>query len=683
MLKELTLKKTYDSETDDLLGQFYIPALQNSKFYNRITGYFSAQALVSAAKGLSNFFVNNGHYKLITGIITSEKDFDAIKSGLAKAEDVVPENLFLDEDVLYDEIQHDYLKILAYLIRENRLDIKIAVLPESQRGIFHEKIGIFEDEEGDKVSFSGSINETGKGWGNNKEEFKVFRSWDEGQNEYLNTDCDKFDKYWNNRVFSFNVIDIPTAIKRNLINIGSDENIESVLKRISSRETKESEQIKLHPFQNEAIKCWIENGSRGILEMATGTGKTYTALGAAKIIINKFEKICLIISVPYTHLATQWSKDVSRFFPKMIVIAAHSQSIGWEKKVSEFLSDFRDGNSGSFAIIVTYDTLASEKFIHLFSKKMNKNNAYMLISDEVHNMGSSRRKSGMIDGINFRLGLSATPMRWRDEEGTEEIKKYFDKSVFKYDLKQAIEDGFLSHYTYHPIFVKMSEDEMEKYEEFTLKISKSFRGGDININNSYMSLLLIQRSKVLKNIKSKINRFEELITTMRSNNKTDHLLVYCDASDQLKITQEIINKYGIINHQFTQEESNEEREKILKNFDTGVYDCLVAIKCLDEGVNVPSTKRAIILASTTNPREYIQRRGRVLRKIDGQEKIAEIYDFTVLPPDDKGKEVISETERKIFKNELTRIEEFLDTADNKAEVLIEINQYMLKYEVYL
>lgn len=688
-LKNLNIKISYNSDKDDILNDFYIPALSESVSYKRIGGFFSSSSFALAARGLSKFVQHGGHMQLLVNYLLQKEDKEIIERINTDSEFA---NNLLSESIsewdLEDEIIRNHVKIFGWMIAHSTLDLKIAITDRPE--IFHQKIGIMKDSDGNEISFSGSNNETSLGWKSNIEEFKVFKEWVEEQNKYLQQDKQNFDNFWKGDTKRFLVVDAPTAVLERLIEIapkdfddikndnGEDNNI-----LLDDNFTQPVKPIKLYDFQKDAIDNWIKNNYKGIFEMATGTGKTFTALGAAKIILENKGQICMIIAVPYKHLVTQWSDEISKFFPRMITINAHSESRGWVEKTNNYLSDYKNGFIKNFAIVISYDSLSSDKFLRIFEKWIDFSKQYILIADEVHNFGSRKRMLGMINNIALRLGLSATPTRWFDEQGTNKIIEYFDKTVFKYDLKMAIDNGFLCHYDYHPIFVKMSDDEMEQYLEFTQKIYNSYRGMQDLENNTYLKLLLIKRSKILKNIKSKLELFEKLILDLKSREMIDHLLVYCDASDQLDIVQKIINKYGIINHKFTQKESNEQRRKILSNFDAGIYKCLVAIKCLDEGVNVPSTKMAIILASTTNPREYIQRRGRVLRKVEGQEKKATIYDFTVLPSDIIDNKIVSTIEKNIFNKELSRIQEFLKTADNKAEILAIINEMMIKYGVYL
>lgn len=682
MLIDIPLKKTYSSENDNLLKDFYIPVLRESDSYKRITGFFSSTSLLLAAQGIAHFFANGGYYQLISGVIVENKDYEAIVKGLRTAEEVIMGRITFDLDQLENELEKDHLKVLSWLISTNRLKIKIAVLPEHAIGLFHEKIGIFEDKNGNKISFSGSINESAAGWSGNIEEFKVFRGWVDEEEAYLKRDIIKFSDYWNDSINSFSVVDLPEALEKQLLKIRPENEVDLkvIIEKIKNDEPEKRE---LHDFQKNAILQWENNNFRGILEMATGTGKTFTSLGAVKSVFSKKKEFCAIIVVPYKHLVTQWLKDIKQELTDTVIIEVHGDARGWKEKLPKFLQDYSDGFIDRLVIIAVYDSLSSKDFLKKLEDNFNNKKTYIIIADEVHNFGAPEHSNGMIDNIRMRLGLSATPTRWFDEEGTQKLIDYFEKTVFEYDLKMAITNNFLTPYEYYPITVQMDLDEFEEYSDLSKKIIRNMSISKTKAEeNVYLKLLTIKRSKILRNNKTKIIAFAGLISDLKTQGKIDHLLVYCDSEEQMLKAQKIINDFGIISHRFTERESMDEREQILEAFDNGIYECLVAMKCLDEGVNVPSTKTAIILASSTNPREYVQRRGRVLRKFPGKDK-AVIYDFIVVPPEKVEDDFFFSVEQKILKKELNRVQEFLETATNKAYILKNLSDTMLKYNVYL
>jgi len=675
MLNNLDLKKVYDSDKDDILNQFYIPVLKESIIYKRISGFFSSTSLLLAAEGIANFINNNGTYKLITSVVISEQDYEAIQKGIKQKDNILINNINFNIENLKREIEKDYLKILSWLIAINKMQIKIALLPESLSGLFHEKIGIFEDKNKNKISFSGSINESAQGWTKNIEEFKVFRSWIKTESEYLNGDVDKFEKYWNNLSINFNVVDLPEVIKKQLFKVRPKEKeLKNIVKRLINYESKKK--IILREYQKEAIFKWKHNNYRGIWEMATGTGKTITAISAINKLSEIKNKYFVVCIVPYAHLITQWSREFLQFLdPNRIVYA--SSDYDWKEKLSLCTNEYNDGFIRSVVVITTYNTASSQYFISLI-KKISQVNNISLIADEMHWIGSRNYSKAMIEEYNFRLGLSATPTRWFDDEGTIKSFTYFNKVVFSYPLKLAIKNGFLTQYNYYPKFISLTSDEFDKYLLLTKRII-SIMNRD---NQELLTILSNKRSKVIKEAVNKIPAFEEIINELKRKTTISHLLIYCDSINQVTIIQKILNSLGIVSHKFTQHEKLSERKLILKKFDEGIFQCLVAVKCLDEGVDIPSTHTAIIIASTSNPREYIQRRGRILRLYQNK-TIANIYDLTVLPPNNlSSKSIINTSIKNIIKKEFRRIRDFLDTALNKTEIINNLYNIMNKYNIY-
>ena len=678
MLSQLTLKRVYSSSADDLISDFYVPVLSEAISYKRIAGYFSGTSLLLAARGIAQLIENGGTYRLITGVEISEQDYAAILEGSKKGDERVVE--LFDFERLSERIGKDYLQALAYLISTGKLQIKFALVT-SGSGIFHEKIGIVTDSSGDMVSFSGSVNETAAAWKGNIEEFKVFKSWNEAEAQYLASDNKKFDSYWAKPQPRMLIVDVPEAIKNNFIKIKPlSSDLERIVANINSTEQLfASNRKELYPYQKNAVKAWESNDRQGILVMATGSGKTITSLGAARLLSEELECLAIIIAAPQKHLVRQWLKDVPEQLPGTRIIEAHSDMKDWLQKASGAFADYQDGFENKVVIVTTYASLASDKFTDLLN---SQSKPLMLIADEMHNLGAPQLSRAMLPIIKYRLGLSATPTRAWDEEGTQKLKQYFSKVVYTYDISQAIADGRLTPYNYTPIPARLNVDEFEKYALLSRKISRSSFGRSELNDNQYMKTLLLLRSKIIKKSTEKIVHFEALISRLNKADRISHLLVYCDSTDQLEEAQKVLNKYSIVSHRFTENENIKEREQILKDFSLGRFQALVAIKCLDEGVDIPSTKQAIILASSSNPREYIQRRGRVLRKYPGKTK-ANIYDFIVLPPANLDDEETLKLEKKLLANEFLRVRDFLETALNKVEIIDKLYDIMLEYNIYL
>jgi len=684
-LKDISLKASYDSDEDNILSEFYIPALSEATTYKRLAGFFTSSSLAIAAKGIAKFIYNGGKIQLISNVVLSKEDYEKIKEVTEKPFLERVEKEFIESlDNIEDELIKDHVKMLGWMLKNNKIEMKISLIPKGI-GIQHQKMGVLEDKEGNKVSFSGSDNETKMGWIDNIENFHVFCNWKEDDKEHINADIKRFEKFWTDNAKRTKIFPVSSAVKKRLIKIApktnsefeklSEETTEKLLKKriIFSKEKKE--EIQLRDYQNEAIKNWFDNDCKGIFEMATGTGKTYTALGALKKLLEKEKGMLIIISSPYQHLVTQWKKNIQEFNFNLETFIANSTNSKWKSQLTDGLYDLKNEIIDNLIILTTHDTLSSKFFYEQIDKNGQKS---ILIVDEVHGIGSEVRKNGLIENYNFRLGLSATPERWFDEDGTKTIRKFFGKTVYEFSLKKAIDEGFLTKYDYKPIFVELNDSEIEEYEKQTAKIARflTFSKNEIE-KEKFLNLLFIKRQKIIINAQNKFASFEELISELKD---IKYCLVYT-SPEQIDEVQDILNDKNLIQHRFTNREGTtpkktfkglSERDFLLKNFEEGTYDILVAMRCLDEGVDVPPARTAIIMASSGNPKEYIQRRGRILRKHPGKNR-AVIYDLIVVPPVNKIKNKnLIELERKILKKELTRYKEFCDSSNNKLECLNKI-----------
>jgi len=692
-LEDINLKRDYSSDKDNILFDFYIPALSNSVKYYRLAGFFSSSALAIAARGISKFIYNNGIMKLICGAKLYEEDIKAIEENNSNYYKVIEEALFKELNFFEDILIKEHFRALGWMVANKKLEIKIAVIYDENKkildnkkisdlGIFHQKVGVLEDNSGNKLSFSGSINETAKGWLDNVEEFKVFRSWVDVEMDYLKADINKFKKFWNSSSERLMIFDLPIAIRDKLISIApkkySELNLEKLLKKYYISKNK----IKLRKYQKDAIQNWLDNGRKGIFEMATGTGKTFTALGCVKEIYNEYDNIIVIISTPQGHLIHQWKEEIEKFgldYDELII--ADSTNHSWKKNLFSILIKIYLGDKDKIIILSTHDTLCSKDFIKIIDDN-KKNTNIMLIGDEVHGIGSKERKRGLIDEYDMRLGLSATPKRWFDDQGTKLLYDYFNDIVFEFSLSDAINTinpdtnkTYLTPYRYMPKLTNLSDDELYEYVDKTRSIINLYNRTKIeNEKEEVLERLLFKRADIIKNAINKYNLLEDILNKLKSNLK--YTLIYC-SPQQIDRVMKIIKKYKITAHRFTMEEGTKpekkfnglsERDYILKLFSEGKYQVLVAMKCLDEGVDIPPARTAIIMASSSNPREYIQRIGRVIRRYPGKEE-AIIYDMIVVPSYKNTFLEFEEIEMRILNKELKRYEEIAKIAINNIEAL--------------
>ena len=475
-LKDLHTKISYDSDIDDILNDFYIPVLSNSIEYKRSVGFFSSSSLAIAAEGISQFIRNGGIMQLICGAKLRKSDLEVIKKTHEAPIIVIEKNLLRELDNLENDFIRDHIKALGWMLANDKLKIKVAILfdengnpLDENRGILHQKIAILKDIDGNKLSFSGSNNETGAAWKSNIEEFKVFRSWKDYEKRYLNTDIRKFETYWTGNAKRMKIIDIPKALKEKLIQI-APENVDDLF---LNKKFEKMRKVKLWDYQKEAIKNWNDNDKKGIFEMATGTGKTFTALGCLKKELNVSKNLLTIISAPYQHLVRQWKKSINKFgieYDDLII--ADSSNRNWKDKISDLVLDITLGHKNNAIIITTHNTFSSKTFIEIINKK-DKFNIF-LIADEVHGLGAGHSRLGLINAYDFRLGLSATPQRWFDDQGTEVISEFFGGVVYEFDLEKAINttnpstgETYLTPFIYKSKFLTLDNNELEEYFDIT------------------------------------------------------------------------------------------------------------------------------------------------------------------------------------------------------------------------
>lgn len=673
-----------DTSSADLIADFFVPALRSSVRYDRGVGFFSAGWLRVAAEGMAAFARNSGSARWVTSPILSEADWQALQLGeAARSSEVLRRAIERNLDDLERTLKRETLSALAWLVADGILNFKLA-LPRNklEHGEFHDKFGIFTDDEGNQVSFNGSYNDSIQGTFN-YESIKIFCSWQTAYADLVRADAERFECLWNNFDPNVRVFELPDAARERIVCLRTQdrpypepdwEKLRALRESRSSylvcRPTGPSLpiHIELRDYQVEAVQSWFSNKCRGVLEMATGTGKTITALAAAVRLMTRENRLVLVIACPQTHLIGQWGDEVETFGFRTVM--AFGSAGPWEDNVANKLLDFSAGYINHLAILTTHDTFSTERFRKLIE---SYDIPLLLIMDEVHGVGSPQRRHGLLEEYRYRLGLSATPQRWFDEEGTDLLFDFFDKAVFEFTLSDAI-PRFLTPYEYYPSFVELTKDEFEKYQEMTGRIVRRAYAND-DEEDEILKLYLIQRQQIIVNAENKFQKLEEILDSLDDQH---HTLVYC-SPEQINEVQDLLNARGIIQSRFTGEESFKERQMLLESFAEGHHKMLVAMKCLDEGVDVPATRTAILMASSGNPKQFIQRRGRVLRKAEGKEK-AVIFDIIIVPT--LGGELDQETvelERRILKRELQRYEEFSALALNDVYALNQVGPIKRKY----
>lgn len=682
-LNKLNLKICYRSDRDDIISDFYNEVLGESCKYQRAVGYFSTQSLISLDRGLEYFEKNNGEIFLIASPQLSEKDIQIIKSGYENRKKVLEKIIIDSLYVPEEDSELAALNKIERLIALNRLNIKIAF--RKNGGIFHEKIGIVRDELNNRIAFTGSLNETNNAFKNNFESIDLFFSWDSRDRVRVIEKQNDFDDLWNNNTKGVEVFDFTKAIHNKLLEYKAEGllDVEEVSDELVDEEVLNEpgipKKINIRDYQEEAFNAWKENDYKGILEMATGTGKTITACySLVKLydeLILEGKKQVVIVLAPYKHLVDQWTDELRNFgyLPYRVY-----SDIEWFSQLKTQISKLKMmKNTKHLSIVTTNDSFKTPRFKEILNLLLDRFEV-VLIADEAHNVGANTIISSLPDKIEYRLGLSATPIRYNDVDGTNKLFNYFGEIIFKFSLKDAIDKGFLTKYYYYPYLVYLDNEESERYYD----LIDEFKGYPLEelkriaFTNQDFKNVIRTTYQIADGSMNKFRRFKEVIKAFDDDY---YNLVYCssvkinDGENKLPIKQiDAITAYMGNNlrmrvHTLTANEDNSLRSKLIKRFSVGNdLQALIAIKCLDEGVDVPATRRAFILSSTTNEKQFVQRRGRVLRKSKGKD-YAEIYDFITLPrslDDIDTSDEIFATELFLVAKEYKRLIEFSKLAIN-------------------
>jgi len=663
-----------------------IPCFQSATSVDCMMGFFSSEILVSLAPGLASFIDRSDEsLRLIISPLLRTEDREAIELGTTSTEEIVRESL---EDFIVTEnaIAQHTLKCLSWMLRHGRVEIKIALM---KNALFHPKVWLFHDGD-DVIAVHGSSNMTYAGVEKNIEQLSVSKSWEDSNQSYITGRfCNQFKGLWSNYDETCTVIPIPQAIKENLLKTyhsdipptedefhtlheketGSIDESSALydLRRLSRPSFRIPSYLQYEDgdfeHQGRAIKAWCEAGYHGILEMATGSGKTITAMICAHRLYKAEKPILIVVAAPYIPLIQQWCDEISPFGLRAVNLTETSGAKGRSAELSKLKRRLRLGSSNVEIVVVTHRTLCNNDFkteLETFDCKT------LLIADEVHNLGSEGFITDPPDFFDYRLGLSATPIRQYDDEGTEQLFSFFGPIVFQFTLEEAI-GRCLVEYEYYVHPVELTEDEMEEWYALTEKIGKNaWRQDAPDADDEYLMKLLRDRRALLENAENKIAALEEVLTQREDLKKLRYTLIYTSdkAPQQLKDVNALLNKHGVLFHQLTHKETPDRKktEQIIQSFQEGTLQALTAKRVLDEGVNIPQIEKAFILASTTVERQWVQRRGRLLRTCSETSKThSEIHDFVALPTD---LDNIDTRARALIASELKRIQAFAYLAKN-------------------
>ena len=672
----------YILPNDPFTEKVLIPCFRAAASVDTMVGFFSSHVLGSIAPGLATFInETDGKFRLIVSPVLSEADWNAIKEASISGESLAGQywdGFLLTEDA----IERHTLRCLTWLLETGRVEIKIALMKEAS---FHLKVWLFTDGQGNVLSAHGSSNATQAGVSRNIEQVAVSTTDDTPDQHYVIEKLkDQFSTLWSNEEPNCVVVGIPEAVKQKLIATYSvtDPPEETDLQALYKRAVGDakdlapsgefpSERFQIPPdleyqtgpyaHQGAAVDAWCEAGYRGIMEMATGAGKTIAAMISAHRLFEREESLLTVIAAPFIPLIEQWCGEVERFgITPTNITRAHGPQ-GRARELGRVRRRIQAGSAKFPALIVSHNTLSNP----VFQNELRRFDCpKLLIADEAHNLGSEGFITNPPEFFDYRLGLSATPVRQYDDLGTAALLEFLGPVIYRYTLEDAIGNCLVGYdYYVHP--VELTPVEMDEWHDLTMRIKQNAWRDDNGKPDDYLAKLLRDRRVILENADNKIDALKRCLAE-EDLRKLRHTLIYTSEKDpeQLESVNGLLKDCGVLFRQFTYEETahREDAKRILKLFQRGDIRVLTAKRVLDEGVNIPEIQKAFILASTTVERQWIQRRGRLLRKCAEIGKThSVIHDFIALPPD---LDRVDGDAKSIIRTELTRVQEFARLARN-------------------
>lgn len=654
-LSLLSIDTEYRSLKDDPVGRFYVQCLRNADQYERAVGYFRSSVFVIVGAAVLDFVRKGGTIRIICSPDLDGNDVEHIARGYARRSEAVAEQLRADFDVLLaDQRTALGARTLATLIAMKALEIKIAE-PASGRGIYHEKLGIFTDCRGNKVSFKGSANETWSGWHakGNFESIEVFCNWRGGlEAQRVDRHANHFKSLWSETDREVSVSGFPSSVAEYIKRFAT-KRLDDLLTEPPSRPASRRSPLE---HQNAAISAWEKNGRRGVFEHATGSGKTFTAIIAIKKHV--LTGLPAIILVPSRLLLEQWAKEIRDEVPEAALLLAGGGHDRWRSPRRLQSMTAGDPALGPRVTLAMMPTAS----LNDFRANIEAGEHLLVVADEVHQAGSNRNSDFFTVDCGARLGLSATPQRFGDPDGTARLFRYFGQVVPPpITLMDAVAAGRLVPYEYYPHPLNLNAVEADEWKKQTKLIQQEMARVKVGVDgrkslSDRAKMMLIKRARIAKKAASKVRLAVDVIRENFEDGQS--WLVYCEDGGQLTDVLIALRDAGLNPVEYHSSMLGDRDETM--GWFRSYGGILVSIKCLDEGVDIPAVSHALILASSQNPRQFIQRRGRVLRLAPGKH-IAVIHDAIVTPVDaEKEPEQVS-----LLRAELVRSLEFSEHALNK------------------
>lgn len=715
-LSSQSFELRYSTRREHKPTEFFTKALSNSSRLDLGLGYFSSACFNVLACGFAHFVKNGGNMRLYINPNVTEDDYYLLRSVDPKDFEQHMINTYEKLLKIFSRRDELFFKCLSYLISRQRIEVKMVLLKEN--GIAHEKFGIFTDTEGNEVAFNGSMNLTASGLTKNIEAIDSICSWRSGDDRNrIKCYHDDFNSIWESRnpdvmVFPADefcqriVTEYPpaTAVDE-LVKLEKEVLKELVTENIMTNQVEPHFPSKFkdgpRPYQIDAYQAWVKNGKQGVFAMATGTGKTITSLNCAleEYLDDGFYR--LLILVPSLALVEQWGDEVHNFNYRNI-IKVSSENASWKQELAKMTMKISLGRNVDYVIISTYQSFVMNDF-QVLLPKISK--GAILIADEAHNIGSASVRNAFHRlSITRRIALSATPNRIYDEEGTREIESFFNDThpyTYSFSMRRAIQEERLMPYYYYPYPVKLEDDEMMEYAKITRQLIQIYNSKGGYSDPERARRLLLLRKNILHKARNKMVVFRNIITDI-GEDKLKYCFVYSAAgkkthSDEtddeqldeyiLKEMQKVLKStfLNVTCNSYTGEDSKEMRKQKLAAFANGQLDVLFAKNCLDEGVDVPRAEYGIFTSSTGNPRQFIQRRGRLLRRHEDKH-FAYIYDMVVIPDfySPHYDKRFWGLEKNLVENEMRRVANFGSLASNYyTGALSTLEEVVTFYEIDL
>ena len=483
-LNQLKLQLSYRTGRGDMVKDLFVPCLEQSILYRRAAGYFTSFGLGLAARGIASLASRKGVMRLVASPHLEPGDVEALRAATERPQDILRSIVARSMTDIEEVILKDRLNALAWLAASGCLEIRLALRLDDDgriaRGIFHEKTGIFSDEDGDHVAFSGSSNESEGGLVENFESVDVFRSWKDPDRRVAQK-IEDFDALWENTTPGLQVIDFTSAGCELLEYFRDPKRPPPGFVLSIVRDGAQNDHFgpppgfDLRDYQGDAIRAWSRAGGKGILAMATGSGKTLTALVLASKVAAKNSPLVLIVVCPFINLCNQWIREMATF--NLRPVACYEGRQRWETLLEEGYQRLGAGLSKVHAIVTTNATFQSDAFQSRIRSRVGAFH-HLLIADECHNLGAESIQKTLPDEIQLRLGLSATPERHHDPVGTQAIVDYLGGVVFEFSLARAIANSRLCPYRYYPHLLTLTDEETEEYTEITAKLGRMMGGKD-------------------------------------------------------------------------------------------------------------------------------------------------------------------------------------------------------------